>query len=172
MGYLNGKSVYLAGPIHDVADDGKSWRAMMSPRLKEFGISIEDPTHKSIHGIGEVGDDKALFKQLAKERKFDELKDKFWPVVRKDLRMIDKVDFMIAVYSPKVRMLGTIHELVIAQNQRKPILLYCEESELDDLNPWILTFAKKGCFFTSWDKLIDHLKEVDKGNFDYNYWTL
>jgi len=172
VGYLSGKSVYLAGPIHDVSDDGKGWRQILTPRLKEFGISVEDPTHKSIYGVGEVGDDKNLFKKLAKERKFIELKEKFWPVIRKDLRMIDKVDFIIALYSPKVKMLGTIHELVIAQNERKPILLYCEESELDELNPWILTFTKKGCFFTNWDDIINHLKEVDKGNFDYDYWTL
>lgn len=172
MGYLNGKSVYLAGPIHDVSDDGKGWRKNISSKLKEFGIIVEDPTHKSINGTGEVGDDKTLFKKLAKERKFEELKDKFWPVVRKDLRNIDKVDFIIAVYSPKVKMLGTIHELVIAQNQRKPILLFCKDEEVEEINPWILTFIKKGCFFTDWEKIIEHLREVDKGNFDYNYWTL
>jgi nucleoside 2-deoxyribosyltransferase len=170
MGYLNGKSVYLAGPIHDVTDDGVGWREMITPRLTEFGIVVTDPTKKTIYG--EVADDKTLFKQLASERRFDELKEKFWPVVRKDLRMIDKADFLIAVYSPNVKMLGTIHELVIAQNQRKPIILFCKDSEAEDINPWVLTFAKKGCFFTKWDDVIKHLQEVDKGNFDYNYWTL
>lgn len=172
MGYLSGKNVYLAGPIHDVKDDGKTWREMVTPRLKEFGIVVDDPTHKTIFGIGEVGDDKNLFKKLAKERNFDELREKFWPIVRKDLRMVDKADFVIGVYSPKVKMLGTIHELVVSQSQRKPILIYCDEAELDDLNPWILTFVKKGCFFTSWDKLIDHLRDIDAGTFDHNYWTL
>lgn len=172
MGYLSGKSVYLAGPIHDVKDDGKGWRDTMTPRLKELGLNIDDPTHKSIYGIGEVADDKVLFKQLAKDRDFDKLREKFWPVVRKDLRMVDKADFLIAVYSPNVKMLGTIQELTVAQTQRKPILIYCAEEEAGDINPWILTFVKKGCFFTNWDELIEYLKIVDSGVFNHDYWTL
>ena len=70
MGYLNGKSVYLAGPIHDVKDDGKTWREMMTPRLREFGILVDDPTHKSIFGIGEVGDDKKSIQKDGQRKEF------------------------------------------------------------------------------------------------------
>lgn len=171
MGYLKGKTVYLAGPIHDSIDDGKGWRDMITPRLiDEFGIIVTDPTHKTIYG--EVSDDKNLFNKLAAERKFDELRDKFWPVIRKDLRMVDKADFIIALYSPNVKMCGTLHELCISQQERKPTLIYCKDSEAGEINPWILTFAKKGCFFTDWEKIFEYLREVDKGNFDYDYWTL
>jgi len=171
MGYLKDKVVYLAGPIHDVNDDGKGWRDMITPRLRdEFGIIVTDPTHKTIYG--EVSDDKTLFKRLAAEKRFDELRDKFWPVIRKDLRMVDKADFLIALYSPRVKMLGTIHELTISQQQRKPILMYCKEEESNEINPWILTFIQRGCFFTDWNKMIEYLKTVDNGTFDHNYWTL
>jgi len=172
MGYLDGKNSYLAGPIHDVLDDGVTWRENLTPILQSMGIKVEDPTHKTSSGYSEIDDDKDLFIQMAKERKFDELKEKFWPIVRKDLRMVDKADFIIAVYSPRVKMLGTIHELVVAQTQRKPILLFCSEEEAGEINPWILTFVKKGNFFTNWDDLVARLKEIDTGDFDDDYWTL
>ncbi|HUV84933.1 MAG TPA: nucleoside 2-deoxyribosyltransferase [Methanosarcinales archaeon] len=173
MNYLKGKSVYLAGPISDVSDDGVGWREMITPRMAKFGLHVEDPTKKTINGIGEVKDDKDYFRKLAMEHKFDELKEAFWPIVRKDLRCVDKADFIIAVYDPHAKMCGTIDELRIAKSQKKPILMYCNPDKIDkSFNPWILTFPKKGNFYTSWDAILAKLDEVDTGIFDYDHWTI
>lgn len=170
--YLKGKNCYLCGPITAVADDGVGWRNSITSSLLSFGLVVEDPTKKTVNGVGEIKDDKNYFKQLAKEKKVEQLKKEFWPIVRKDLRCVDKSDFLIFGYDPDVPMLGTIHELVIAHQQRKPILMFCAPDKLERLNPWVLTFIKTNCLFTSWEDMMTYLKKVDNHEFDSSYWTL
>ena len=172
MGYLEKKTVYLAGPITAVSDDGIGWRKLITPKLRELGVIVDDPTVMTVGNLGEVADHKAMFKQLAKERKFAQLKEVFFPIVRKDLRCVDKADFFIFYYDPDVPMFGGIHELVVAHWQRKPILMFCEDDKVERINPWVLTFIKAGDLYTNWDELFKHLKDVDNHVFNTSYWTL
>jgi hypothetical protein len=172
MGYLNKKTVYLCGSITALADDGQGWRNTLTPTLEGYGLIVDDPTKTTSNNVGEVGDNKLFFRNLVKERNFELLKKEFFPIVRKDLRSVDKADFLICSYDPEVHLVGTIHELVVASLQRKPILLHCEDSKLDKLNPWILTFVKNGCMFTDWNKMLEYLHEIDNHNFNTSYWTL
>lgn len=172
MNYLKDKTVYLTGPITAVKDDGIGWRKDITGSLQGFGIIVDDPTQTVVGGAGEIGQDKARFKQLLAEGKIAEAKEAFFPVVRKDLRSVDKADFLVLYYDPKIQMVGTIHELVIAHLQRKPILMFVEKANIGDMNPWILTFIKNGCIFTSWQDMMIYLKDVDDGKFNTSYWTL
>ncbi len=172
MEYLKGKSVYLCGPLHFCKDDGMGWRDKITPKLETYGLSIEDPTKKTACGIGEVKDDKAMFKRLLIEKKFSEAKEVFWPIVRKDLRCVDKADFLIFCYDPSLPTVGTWHEVINASDQKKPILLKYDESQLDHFNPWTLTFIKAGCIFSEWDDMFSYLDKVNNGEFDTSYWTL
>lgn len=172
-GYLHGKTVYLCGSLHSEKDDGMGWRASITPDLLHYGIIVDDPCKKTaVTGVGEVGDDKAMFKQLIKERKFLELKEKFWPIVRKDLRSVDKADFLIFNYNPESPTVGTWHEIITAQNQRKPILMKYDEAQLDKFNPWVLTFVKATWCFSQWTDLFKELDKVDDMEFDSSHWTL
>jgi nucleoside 2-deoxyribosyltransferase len=171
--YLKNKTVYLAGPIHAVADDGIGWRKYISPILKKrFKIKVDDPTKKTINGKGEVKEDKKDLINLIKQKKFSQVKENFWWIVRKDLRSVDKADFLIVVYDPTVHSVGTIHEVIEAHRQRKPVLIWYDESKVEKFNPWILTFTKENMIFTEWEDLFAYLQEVDNGKFDTSYWTL
>jgi nucleoside 2-deoxyribosyltransferase len=171
--YLKDKKVYLAGPIHAVSDDGTGWRDYMTPKLKElFGLVVDDPCKKSATGFTEVKEDKKILKQLIADDKYQEVKEKFYPIVRKDLRSVDQADFLIAVYDPTIHMCGTIHELVVADQQKKPILLWINPDHSQDVNPWIFTFVKSTWIFRDWDKMIAYLKNVDNGIMDSSHWTL
>lgn len=175
MGYLNGKSAYLAGPITAVSDDGLGWRQWITPQLVEkYSLKVYDPTkQKSITGRVEIADDKKHFENLAKEKKFDQLREEFVPILRKDLRLVDKADFVIATYSPKIHMFGTIAEMLIASFlQRKPILCYCAPEEITGINPWLLAYVKEGCLFSDWNDIFKYLDKVDKGEVDPRYWTI
>lgn len=174
MNYLNGKRVYLAGAISMDSTDGVSWREEITGRLTDFGIIVDDPCKTVIsNGKGEVGADKAYFRQLIKERKFEQLKKEFYPVVRKDLRSVDLANFLIVGHDPEIPTVGTIHEIVIATHiEKKPVLLFCPEEKLDKLNPWMLTFLKKQWIFTNWNDMFNYLKEIDKGNLDTSHWVL
>lgn len=175
MNYLKNKVCYLAGPIHAAStnDDGTGWRNYITPFLIEkFGLIVEDPCKKTANGFGEVADDKKMLKELIKQGKFLEVKEKFYPIVRKDLRSIDKSDFLIVVYDPTIHMCGTIAEVVLGHQQRKPMLMFFDKEKIEHVNPWMLTYFKHDSIFTDWNKLLQHLEEVDAGNFNTSYWTL
>lgn len=172
MNYLKDKQVYLCGPITAASDDGKGWRNLVTEIVASFGVNVLDPTLQTSDGIGEVGEDKQYFKGLIHARNYELCKEKFFKIVRKDLRAVDKSDFLIFYYDPDLQMVGSVHELVIAHWQRKPILMYVDPSKEDKINPWILTFIKNGCMFTDWEKLRVYLQDIDNGKFNTSYWSL
>lgn len=172
MNLLKNRLVYLCGAIGKAEDDGQGWRDEVTPRLLEMEIQVSDPTKETVGGMGEVGEDKRQWDALRKEGKLDELKEKFWPIVHKDLRCVDRADFLIFRYIPGVPTVGTIHELVVAQGQKKPILMVIKPEEIGELNPWILTFIKKGCMFTSFEEMYIYLNKVSNGEFNTSYWSL
>ena len=46
----------------------------------------------------------------------------FWPALHIDLRMVDTSDFVIAYCPTNVYSVGTPHEIILARQQRKPVL--------------------------------------------------
>lgn len=173
MNYLSGKTVYLAGPIHDskVVDDGIGWRNYITPILKEkYNVIVDDPCQKTLNGMGEVKDDKKMFRELIKTGNFLEVKRLFYPVVKKDLRSVDKCDFMIVVYDPTIHMMGTIAEIILACSQKKPMLMWYDKSKIEHFNPWVLTYFKATSIFTEWEDMFKHLDTINAGVFDTSYW--
>jgi len=76
------------------------------------------------------------------------------------------------VYDPTIHIVGTLHEMIIAHTQQKPILLWFDENKIEKFNPWCLTLIKENMIFTEWDDVITHLRKIDSGEFDSSYWTL
>jgi hypothetical protein len=58
----------------------------------------------------------------------------------------------------------------MANIEKKPILLYYPENELEDFNPWIACLIKSNHIFNDWDKMFNYLTAVDRGNFDTSLW--
>ncbi len=178
MGYLNGKTTYLAGPMFACADDGAGWRDEVTVKLEKLGIKVENPVKKTLqNGQTEVDEDKRTFKRLVKERKFNELREMFEPIGHADLRCVDKADFLVVVYSARLPMFGTIHEVVKACEQKKPILVKIDENDVNDgiVNPWLTVITKPSCWFLTWDAMFEHLNAVDrmeKPAYNPRYWTL
>lgn len=171
MNYLKGKTVYLAGSIHhNDEDSGVGWREEVTPKLKDFGVNVLDPCKTTINGFGEVGADKQMLKNLIMKKDFTKVKEVFFPILKADLRCVDVSHFIILNYRPKIRHIGTIHELVMANIEKKPILLYYPENELEDFNPWIACLIKSNHIFNNWNNMFTYLKEVDNGNFDTSLW--
>lgn len=172
MNYLNGKTAYLCGSVYGALDDGKTWRELVSVRLKKMGIKVSNPCAKKTKGSSEVDDDKKKFKKLIMQEKWEEIKEVFWPIIRFDLRSVDKCDFVIFNYITDVPMVGTIHELVVSNFEKKPILLKYDKSKLDQFNPWMCVFIKNHHFFSEWDDMFKYLKGVNKGKLDTSLWVL
>jgi nucleoside 2-deoxyribosyltransferase len=173
MNYLQNKNVYLCGAMYAFANCGADWRDQITPKLLSYGIHVEDPVKKTAFEVSEVDEDKKRFRELIMKEDFVGLKEAFWPVVRKDLRCVDKADFIIFCYdNPSAPTVGTIHELVAAQSQKKPILMKYDNTKLEAFNPWIATFIKPNHFFPEWSLLFEHLDKVNAGQFDTSLWTL
>jgi hypothetical protein len=170
MTYLNKKTVYLAGSIHHNNDCGVSWREEITPKLKQFGLEVIDPCKQTLNGLGEVGQDKEFFKNMILEKDFKKVKDAFFPILKKDLRCVDISHFIIVNYTPSIRHIGTIHELVLANIEKKPILLYYPPEEIADFNPWMACLVKEQHIFDNWDTMLEYIKQVDLGNFDTSLW--
>lgn len=171
--YLRNRVVYLAGPMHAVNDDGIGWRDEITPILTDrFNLVVDDPSKKSVNGVCEVADDKKRFKQLIAEEKWQQIKEEFYPIVRKDLRCVDKSDLLIVVYSPHVHMFGTIHEVIEAAHQKKPILIKYEKEHLDVFNPWLTCLVKPQWLFSSWESMWLYLDKINSGIIETSHWGL
>lgn len=175
MNYLKGKRVYLCGSIHSANDEGTTWRDLITPKLTQMGIEVLDPCKKNVKGginLSEVGSNKLRFREIILTENWGLLKKEFWPIIRNDLRAIDFSDFAIINYDTEAKMVGTIHELVVATFEKKVVLLKYDKEQLKDFNPWMATFIKEHHFFAEWDGMFDYLKKVNDGVFDTSLWVI
>jgi len=172
MNYLKGKTAYLCGNLYADLNNAIDWRNSLYEALTKLGIEIIDPCKKTSANVSEVGEDRNKWKELIKSEKWRDLKKEFWPIVRYDLRSVDKCDFVIFSYNPAVPTIGSIHELVVANFEKKPILLKYNKDQLDSFNPWISVFIKEHHFFSEWDKMFSYLEEVNRGKLDTSLWVI
>jgi len=134
---LKNARVYLSGPMDFVAsrEDEKEfgWRSRIKSYLESKGVVVFDPWEKpEVVGIHEYGKEDAATLEIRKEWNFgnDHMSsearascaDQFSKTVHIDLRMVDISDFIIAFCPTNIYSVGTVHEIVMARQQRKPVL--------------------------------------------------
>lgn len=146
--YLDGARVYLAGPMDFVAsreaERRHGWRARVSQFLQQLGVTVFDPWEKpAIRGLFEYGkeDSKTIRNRdrwtfaptEAGSATRAELAEYFWETMHIDLRMVDISDFVIAFCPTNVYSVGTVHEIVVARSQHKPVLFVSPPVNFDAL---------------------------------------
>lgn len=156
MNHLNGKRAYLSGAI-EFGEKSHNWRVdpinVMSSR---FGINVFDPfSDPKQQWVGEL-DNAREIKDYAKIRKIAK------NFVRKDLCMVDRSDFLIAYMPYKVPTTGTVHEIVVSNEAKKPTLIVCPQGK-ENAPIWLWGILPDNYFFSSWEDLFTYLEEVDKG---------
>ena len=153
MNYLSKKIFYLSGPIE--FDENYNWRNEVIEKLKnKFDINIFDP----------FSDPKQQWVEKIKDYKkikdFDKLTEIAKGFVRKDLSMVDRCDALIAYLPYKIPTVGTHHEIINANNMKKPVMLVCPQGK-ENIPIWYYGFLKHETFFNSWDELYCYLEKVD-----------
>ena len=169
MGRLEGTITYLCGPIDNVEDDGVIWRKQIGKELSaRYGMKILDPTDKPFktHTLKyeEIGEEKVSANNLRAEGRYAELAEKFKGIVRADLRCVDLSD---------VLMCGTIHEIVVSTDSKKPTLLVVEGGR-KNLSHWFWGIIpsepheedRSGWIFDSWDALFNYLDTINEAEED------
>lgn len=135
---LEGTSVYLSGPMDFVIsrteERDNGWRSRISDVLESWGVRVFDPWYKPlVRNLGRYGIEDETTTEARESWRFDDdpsaaavrssLSGSFWPVMHVDLRMVDLSDFVIACCPTNLYSVGTPHEIVVARQQRKPVLV-------------------------------------------------
>lgn len=115
------------------AEQKFGWRNRVSEFLSRLGVTVFDPWFKpEVRGFYEYG------LETEKSTKGRELwtfksgkkgaaarascSETFWPTLHIDLRMVDTSDFVICYCPTNIYSVGTPHEIILARQQRKPVL--------------------------------------------------
>ncbi len=137
---LSGARIYLSGPMDFVAsrqeEKAYGWRNRITRYLKARGATVFDPWNKpEIRGLEGYGreDDNSHSARLGWTFRNDKegalarglCAEWFWPIMHIDLRMVDIADFVIAYVPTNVYSVGTPHEIIVARQQHKPVLMVC-----------------------------------------------
>lgn len=154
-GLLKGARVYLSGPMDFVAsrdvEQKTGWRTRVGDVLRKLGVIVFDPWSKpevrGLHGYGLETPASAREREKwtfvdSKEgaRARAKLTGHYWETLHVDLRMVDTADFLVAYCPTNVYSVGTVHEIALARQQRKPVL-----------------FVSPAVEFPAYDALVEHL---------------
>jgi nucleoside 2-deoxyribosyltransferase len=153
---LRGKRCYLSGPIENDSTQF-NWRDAPKRVLgPNFGIDLFDP----------FDDPKQIWveplKKARDECNFPEMARIAKAFVRKDLCMVDRADFVVAYLPYKVPTTGTVHEIIVATNAKKPTLLMCPQGK-QFVPLWFYGFIPHECMFSDWEGVYQYLNEVNQG---------
>jgi hypothetical protein len=162
MGRLENLWCYLGCPIEFAANDYSSENVFFDKKklvdfLYQKKVKVLDPKKISFNGVSEFNNRMELFAQ----KNFKEIRRQMKIIVRKDLRCVDKSDFSITYLPKGVRTTGSIHEIVNADNQKKPTLIICPEG-IEHLPGWLFGIIPLEYMFDSVDDLIWYLDSVDR----------
>jgi len=166
-GILDEALTYLAGSIDYAPDDGVGWREKIKAGIKSrnINLSILDPTKKFGNLKSESKEEKELHFSLKEQKKYDELTMYMKKIVRQDLRQIDFCDFLIAKIDVSIHSCGTYHEIILADNQHKPVLLIVEGGK-NNCPSWLFGILDHNLMFNSEIELLNFLNEVNNGKME------
>jgi hypothetical protein len=127
------------------ADEKRTgWRNRVGQFLRGMGVTVFDPWEKpEVHGMYEYGkegeattDSRAAWTFAPGEagaKKRADVAESFWPALHIDLRMVDTSDFVVCYCPTNVYSVGTPHEIILARQQRKPVLFVSPYVEFPSL---------------------------------------
>lgn len=168
MHFLKSKKAYLSGAIEHDADQNHNWRIEPTEYLtNRFGINVfdpfADPKQQWVSSLNEARKARDYLAIQSRAKKF----------VRKDLGTVDRQDFLIAYLPYKVPTFGTTHEIISANDRKKPTLLVTDMNDIAYIPLWFFGFIPIEFMFPCWNALYDYLAEVDEGKHrENNRWSL
>lgn len=158
---LKNSTTYLVGAMDRVADGGISWRNKITPLLESLNIRIINPCEKPIRGIKEDDETRWWIQYYKETEQYSKIKEKFSVIRNADLRCVDISDFIIAHIDLDVHACGSYEEIVTANRQKKPVLIWCKQGKQNAPN-WLFFMLPHDHIFGSMDDLLKYLKQINK----------
>lgn len=157
---LKNTTTYLVGAMDRVIDGGITWRNKITPLIENFGVKIINPCDKPIHGIKEDEETRWWIEYYKETKQYDKIKNQFSTIRNADLRCVDISDFIIAHIDLRVHACGTYEEIVTANRQKKPVLVWCEQGKHKAPN-WLFFMLPHEHIFSTHEELISYLEYID-----------
>lgn len=155
--------------------NGEGWRDTCTQQLEEMHVVCYNPYKKPFDDI-HVQEDTETIDKIKSHRSngdLDKVHDFFKDIIATDLSMVDRSDFIICYINPDVPTYGTMHELVVANQAKKPIFIFVEGG-VEQTPLWLLGLLPPKCFYNNLDEVVSKLKDIDSGvdDIDNGRWRL
>ena len=171
MGRLKHTVCYLCGAMDRVADGGVTWRKAITPQLNRLGVGVLDPCNKPTDFAKEDRGFREKIESLKDSGNYAEVKKSMREIAAVDLRMIDIAHFVVMNMDVSAHLCGSYHEAFMAIQQKKPLLVMCEQG-VSQMPSWMFGVMPVEHMFSSWEQLLGYLSKVNSG-YDtehYNRW--
>ena len=159
---------YLAGAMDRVADGGVEWRQRITPKLTDFGVTVLDPCDKPVEIALEDEATRSNIQALKIRGEFDRIREDYAVIRTLDLRCVDVSDFIIASIDINVHACGTYEEISVANSQKKPVLVWCQQGKINAPN-WLFFMLPHQHIFGSIEDLLSYLGRVNSGEDSKHY---
>jgi hypothetical protein len=157
---LKNTRTYLVGAMDRVKGGGVAWREKISIELKKMGVTILDPCKKIINNISEEHARNQI-EEHKKLKQYSKIRKNYGIIRLADLRCVDISDFIIAHIDINVHACGTYEEIVTANRQKKPVLVWCEQGKEKAPN-WLFFMLPQEHIFGSMKDLLKYLDRINK----------
>jgi|TARA_B100000519_G_scaffold199889_1_gene211969 nucleoside 2-deoxyribosyltransferase len=160
MNRLKGMRTYLAGAMDRVPDGGVGWRQTITPKLTEMGVVVLNPCDKPVE-VGIEDDNTRKEIEILKDKQlYSDIRKKYGVIRTLDLRCVDISDFIIASIDIDVHACGTYEEIAVANSQKKPVLIWCQQGKKQAPN-WLYFMLPHQHIFGDLRSLVSYLEYVN-----------
>lgn len=158
---LKDMRTYLIGAMDRVPDGGIQWRDKITPYLQYLGIHVLNPCKKKTISIKEDDETRHWINYYKETEQYEKIRTNYGHIRNADLRCVDISDFVIAHIDISVHACGSYEEIVTANRQKKPILIWCEQGKHNAPN-WLFFMLPHEHIFSTMEEVLDYLTYIDQ----------
>ena len=158
---LKNTRCYLIGAM-DRTENGRQWRETMQNFLESMGVQVFNPYSKPTDRAIENAETLNLRKKFVEEENWDKVSRIMKEIRRYDLRMVDLSDFVVVYLNMDDKPFGTIYEMNLANQQRKPVLVVSEGGK-KNAPLWLFAEIPHKYIFDNFEDLKTYLIGVNHG---------
>ena len=168
---LKDSVTYLSGAIDCADDKGHTWRDKITPKLGAFGIKVINPLKKP--GDNTNVSEQDAIKVHKQNNSWDEVTKIVKGFRRLDLRYVDLADSVIVYINTDIFILGTTNEILVAEEQHKPIFAIIEGGK-EKAPSWLFAMLDwRTEMFDDMESCLDYIGKLNSGEVKLNdKWVL
>lgn len=165
---LKNMRTYLVGAMDRVPDGGIQWRERITPYLTFMNVQVLNPCNKNIKNVTEDVQTRNTIDFYKETGQYDKIRQQYSMIRNADLRCVDVSDFIIAHIDISIHACGTYEEIVTANRQKKPVLVWCEQGKHKAPN-WLFFMLPHEHIFGKCEELLEYLYLIDKSSDTTNF---